>query len=399
MAHTALGAEALRLREERVLGALRVSGASSRRQLSQRLGISRTAMSAVTSTLLQRGAIVVVDTDSQTRSGSGRPAELLALDPSAGHFIGIDFRHRDARVVVADASHEILARGAVTYDESVAWDERIDAVDAEIRRLMGRERFHLGVLQCIGVGVPGPVLLGMLSAKEWPTVQPQLIVDRFTKTYGVPVLLDNNVRLAALGEASAMGSECQNLLFLRIGIGVGGAVILDRRLAVGHRRLAAELGHVRVAGSDDPCRCRRRGCLETVASVPAILRACADAGIEVDSAADLAPYADDERLVRVLTPVVEALVSVLGPAAMTTDPHEIVLAGDVFRAVPWLVDRIRVRLADCDFPGAEVRAVVRDDVLGDDGGAIGALHAVFRTAQPHVDYTPSNPHMKEVAAS
>lgn len=395
-ANDVAGAEALRTREEWVLHALRMSGATSRGDLCQRLGISRTAMSLVTTDLIRRGAVVVVDTDAESRTGSGRPAQLLALDPSAGHYIGIDFRHRDARVVVADASHTVIARGSVDYPDETGWSQRIDLVQTEISRLMRDRSFHLGVLQQIGIGVPGPVLLDMLRSDELPQTQPASIASAFEAAYGVPVLLDNNVRLAALGEANAKVGECRNLLFVRIGIGVGAGLVLDGQLAVGARRLAGEIGHAPVAGADGACRCANRGCLETVASVPAILRACGEAGVPVASVAHLADVADDPRVVGVLNEVVAALVAVLTPVMLTSDPDEIVLAGDLFRTVPWLVGRVGDELRVRHFPSLQGHLGVRADELGDDGGAIGALHALFRTSQERVGYVPTAMHSKGV---
>lgn len=72
-----------RTHEERVLRALREGGAMSRGEIGEVVGLSRSTLSEITGSLLQRGAIVVVDTDAARREGSGRPAERLALDPGS----------------------------------------------------------------------------------------------------------------------------------------------------------------------------------------------------------------------------------------------------------------------------------------------------------------------------
>ena len=85
---------------------------------------------------------MVVATDASGRTGSGRPAELLALDPSAGQFLGIDFGHRRVHVSIADASHDVIASGSVTYPEDAHWSERLAALYAlvdDLRALAEKE--------------------------------------------------------------------------------------------------------------------------------------------------------------------------------------------------------------------------------------------------------------------
>src|SRR4051794_8786998 len=120
---TSSGAHALirRSHEERVLRALQQSGALSRGEIADRVGLSRTTVSEITSDLLDRGAITIVDTDAVGRVGSGRPAERLALDPGSGQFMGVDFGHRRVNVAVADAAHEIIASGTARYAKTAGW--------------------------------------------------------------------------------------------------------------------------------------------------------------------------------------------------------------------------------------------------------------------------------------
>src|SRR5918992_2654432 len=124
---TSAGVHALvrRTHEERVLRVLREHGALSRGQIARAVGLSRTTLSEITGSLLQRGAIVVVDTDAARREGSGRPAERLALDPASGQYMGIDFGHRRVQIAVADASHDVIAAESAAYSDSSTWDERL----------------------------------------------------------------------------------------------------------------------------------------------------------------------------------------------------------------------------------------------------------------------------------
>jgi predicted ArsR family transcriptional regulator len=140
---TSAGVHALvrRTHEERVLRVLREHGALSRGQIARAVGLSRTTLSEITGSLLQRGAIVVVDTDAAKREGSGRPAERLALDPASGQFMGVDFGHRRVHVAVADASHEIVVSGSDRYDDA-PWPIRLDLAFRLIDRLSAESGVH-----------------------------------------------------------------------------------------------------------------------------------------------------------------------------------------------------------------------------------------------------------------
>ena len=376
-----------RTHEERVLGVLREHGALSRGQIARAVGLSRTTLSEITSSLLLRGAIVVVDTDRAKREGSGRPAERLALDPASGQFMGVDFGHRRVHVAVADASHEIVASGSDRYDDDTPWSTRLDVAFRLIDRLSAESGVHYGALQGIGIGVPGP----------YPTTPGELVIaphesaaagrpeapaqGEFAERFGAPVIVDNNTRLAALAEAIFGSSSVEDLLYLRLSDGVGGGLVVGGRLVTGSSGLAGELGHVTVDPNGVECRCGKRGCVETLASVPAVLASCRDLGLAVHDLDDLAaavgrshPIAD-----QVLRAAGSAVGRVLGAAAMVLDPADIVIGGEIARVAPVVLQQAAATIAFEHFPRAP-GPVVRGAQLSDDDGALGALAALFHNS-------------------
>ena len=331
---TATGVHALvrRTHEERVLSALRTHGALSRNELARRTGLSRTTLSEIGSELLRRGAIVVADTDAATRSGSGRPAERLALDPASGQFLGVDFGHRRVHVAAADASHDVIEQAVDRYPEDTPWEERIERAFALIQRMSDETGVHFGALQGIGIGVPGPYTNtnGEVPAVSWKKLPAPVGVDvAFSTRFGAPVVVDNNTRLAALAEAIAGPDAVDNLVYLRLSDGVGGGLVVAGRLVTGSRGFAGEIGHITADPQGIPCRCGKRGCLETVASASAILRACRDAGADVDSIEALgrAVAKGDPVVDRVVRQVGTTIGHVLGGVAMTLNPREVVIGG------------------------------------------------------------------------
>jgi predicted NBD/HSP70 family sugar kinase len=375
-----------RTHEERVLRVLREHGALSRGQIARAVGLSRTTLSEITGSLLLRGAIVVVDTDAAKREGSGRPAERLALDPASGQFMGVDFGHRRVHVAVADASHEIVVSGSDRYDDDAPWPIRLDVAFRLIDRLSAESGVHYGALQGVGIGVPGPYSAapGVLFVAPHESVADGNHASAqaaFSERFGAPVIVDNNTRLAALAEVIFGSSSVEDLLYLRLSDGVGGGLVVGGRLVTGSSGLAGELGHVTVDPNGLECRCGKRGCVETVASVPAILAACRDQGLAVEDLDDLAaavgrshPVAD-----QVLRAAGTAVGRVLGAASMMLDPADIVIGGEITRVAPAVVQQAAATIAFEHFPRAS-KPVVRRAELSDDDGALGALAALFHNS-------------------
>lgn len=386
---TSAGVHALvrRTHEERVLRVLREHGALSRGQIARAVGLSRTTLSEITGSLLQRGAIIVVDTDAAKREGSGRPAERLALDPASGQFMGVDFGHRRVHVAVADASHEIVVSGSDRYDDDASWPIRLDVAFRLIGRLSAESGVHYGALQGIGIGVPGPYsaapgVLVVAPHRSAAAGDPDASAQgAFAKRFGAPVIVDNNTRLAALAEAIFGSSSVEDLLYLRLSDGVGGGLVVGGRLVTGSSGLAGELGHVTVDPHGLQCRCGKRGCVETLASVPAILGACREQGLAIADLDDLAAAVDRSHPIadQVLRAAGSAVGRVLGAASMALNPADIVIGGEITRVAPVLLQQAAAAIAFEHFPRA-AKPVVRRAQLSDDDGALGALAALFHSS-------------------
>ncbi|GGW98390.1 transcriptional regulator [Streptomyces malachitofuscus] len=361
----------------------------SRGEIARVVGLSRTTLSEITGSLLQRGAIVVVDTDASKRAGSGRPAERLALDPSSAQFMGVDFGHRRVNVVVADASHDIMASGSVRYDDTTPWQERTALALGLVERLTSEAGVHYGALQGIGIGVPGPYPAA--EAAAWPRATsagtalrpaPEGVDVAFAARFDAPVIVDNNTRLAALAEAISGADSTADLVYVRLSDGVGGGLVVGGQLVTGSSGLAGELGHVTVEPAGRPCRCGKRGCLETVASVPAILAACWEFGLPLENLDELAAAVTRSHPVaeRVLREAAAAVGRVVGAATMTLNPAKVVIGGEIARLAPVVVEQVAATLAADLFPTASAGPVVEAARLSDDDGAIGALAAVFHSS-------------------
>ncbi|HEX2857211.1 MAG TPA: ROK family transcriptional regulator [Propionibacteriaceae bacterium] len=357
-----------RTHEERILATLRESGPLTRLELERRVGLSRTTLSDITAALLRRGAIVEREPLVERR-GRGRPATQLALDPASGQFLGVDFGHRRVHVAVVNASNEVIVSGERAYSVDTPWGERVSATLELLTDLTRAAGVGLLALEGIGIGVPGPLSttfggLGRTSPLWLARGRDELldlVRARFADNYSAPLTLDNNTRLAALGEAVwGQTPEVDSLLYIRLSDGVGGGLVVGGRLVSGASAAAGEIGHVTVDPDGPLCWCGKNGCLETVASVPAIRARLAD------------PSVDAAEVVRAAG---EATGRALAAAAFVIDPRDVVIAGDALR-FPGFVDAASGAFERETLPMGG-GCTLRPSTLRDEAGALGAIAAAF----------------------
>ncbi len=155
------------------------------------------------------------------------------------------------------------------------------------------ERFHVLLREIgredadvrgIGIGVPGPVEHATGRPRN-PPIMPGWdgypIPERFADRYRVPVLVDNDVNIMALGEHWTDWREVDHLLFIKVATGIGCGIVVDGRIHRGADGAAGDIGHIRVAveGAEEiTCSCGNVGCLEALAGGGAMARRLSERG-------------------------------------------------------------------------------------------------------------------------
>jgi glucokinase-like ROK family protein len=194
--------------------------------------------------------------------------------PNAGLVVGVDVGGTKTAMLVCDAAGTVLARSVnpTTVGQPDTAAEAIMAlVDAALREAGATRADVAGA----GVVVPGridrerghvalAVNLGWLDLALGPALEARL---------GAPVTIENDVRAAALGlHRRRPFGPVDSLALLAIGTGISAGVVLDGVLHRGVHGLAGEIGHVVVDPEGPPCACGNRGCFETLAAGPALVR-------------------------------------------------------------------------------------------------------------------------------
>ncbi|MEV5500473.1 ROK family protein [Nonomuraea fuscirosea] len=383
--------------EELVLGLLRKHGPLSRGELGKHCGLSRTTLYDILAELVAEGAVVTATSQDAPR-GRGRPAETLTLNPDAGQAIGIDFARRGLHVAAVNVAHEIVGSASEPHDADLPWEERVALAERLVGSLTGAGSgaLRLGALAAIGVGVVGAQVEGTDPDKEGSAPHPVQLLLR--ERFGVPVLLDNNTRLAALGESiwgAAAGG--QDVLYLRLSHGVGGGLVVGGSLHRGAYGLSGEFGHITVEPGGARCDCGGTGCLETVASIRAVLDAYRDAGGRAADIPELvkAVRAGETGALTLLSGVGARIGEVLAAVCNAIGPSVIVIGGELAETGPALIGPIEGALHDHVMPVSRQRVSLRRATLGEVAGALGGIALVLHES-PLLSRYPAGPDLAEV---
>jgi len=370
------------LNRTRIVDALRRTGAASRSELAGATGLSRTTVGTVLADLLERG-LAVEEPAPPGQAGPGRPAVRVRLASPAGGALGIDFGHRHLRVAAADLSSRVLAERLVEVDVDHQADDALDAaadLADEVLREAGLERDHV---VGAGMGLPGPidVRTGTVGSSVilpgWAGLRAGAELARRLE---MPVEVDNDANLGARAEvAYGAGRGYSDVVYVKAASGIGAGIVLGGRLHRGVTGIAGEVGHVQVRSEGDVCRCGNRGCLETIASMGALLALLrpAHGDLGVNGLLQLLD-ASDFGARRVVNDAGRAIGRVLADVANTLNPEAIVVGGELSAAGAPLLDGIRESVDRYAQPGVAESVRVVPGELGERAELLGALALVVQ---------------------
>jgi len=267
-----------------VLTLLRRHGTLSRSTISEISGLSPTTVTKVVAPLLERGFVEEVGPgvgghERTVEARLGRPAIGLRLVPGAATVCGIHIGVGTVRAGLVDA----LGRVGRTMEMSFDVDEPAETVVRAAAETVQNQLLNAGVSTVVAVGVAAPGAVDTLERTNslainlgWREVPVAEVVE---DVIGLPTAVGHNVSAMALAE-NRYGLRADSLAFVYVRAGVGlGLVLRGDRFAGGHHG-ASELGHIHVVDEGgQTCRCGALGCLETVASEPALSRALAAMGV------------------------------------------------------------------------------------------------------------------------
>jgi predicted NBD/HSP70 family sugar kinase len=370
-----------------LLQLLRDGVACTRPQLVAHSGVSRSAVAQRVDTLIEAGLVLEAGATSST---GGRPAVRLRFNQDQGVVLVADLGATHARLAVTDLAGVVLQQLAA--DRSIADGPVVvlDWVRERFEELLAAAGRDLDAVRGIGIGLPGPVEHAAGCAVS-PPIMPGwdgYPVPEHFADLSVPVLVDNDVNIMALGEYwSTWRNEVDDLLFIKVGTGIGCGIVAHGRIHRGAQGAAGDLGHVRVASAADAiCRCGNAGCVEAIAGGQAIADRLRERGHDTRDARAVVELAlaGDREATREIRESGRVLGQVLAAAVNFFNPSVIVIGGDVANAHEQLLAGVREVVYQRSLPLATRHLRLVPAQLGDVAGVVGAsvmvLERIFAPA-------------------
>jgi glucokinase len=212
--------------------------------------------------------------------------------------IGVDLGGTNLRIAAVGIDGQLLEKITLGVKVALGRDHVIGEMCDAIHRLTDQYRGS-GRFVGAGIGVPGIIDMetGMMrKSANLPGWSDYPVRDEIERRLGAgtPVFLDNDAKMAALGEKwMGAGRDVDNMAMVTLGTGIGGAIILNGKIFYGMNGMAGEFGHVTIEPNGVPCGCGNHGCAERYASATAVVRMAREA-IESGQAPGLAKAASSD---------------------------------------------------------------------------------------------------------
>ena len=305
--------------------------------------------------------------------------------------IGVDVGGTNVKLALVDLNGKIVYSNTTPTRADLGYEHSITNIQNAIEELMKETNTNKETIEAIGFGFPGQIdykegvvrlLPNMPGWVEVPVAK--IMQDKF----GIQTKLDNDVRVATLGELKyGAGKGCQNLVCITVGTGIGSGLVFNGKLIRGANNAAGEIGHIKLSMHDGPiCGCGDYGCFEAYASGPSIVAEAKEyikggksSKFKELATEELSPYIiaqaalqGDVVAKRIFTKMGEIIGFGLTSVINLLNPEKVIIGGGVADAGDILFNPIREAVTKRAMPiqGGNVKIVPAE--LGNTAGVIGA---------------------------
>ncbi len=187
--------------------------------------------------------------------------------------IGVDIGGMSIKIGIVNGFGEIIAK--TSFKTNKNYLSAIDDIAHNINQLLSKNNIKIGEIKGIGIGCPGAVngkdgVIDFLPNLDWENIEISKMLNSY---FDLPIKISNDANVATLAEATfGSAKDCNSAIMFTLGTGVGGGIIVDKKLFEGEFSRGAELGHMTLILDGDNCTCGRKGCIECYVSATALIK-------------------------------------------------------------------------------------------------------------------------------
>ncbi|MBE7044154.1 MAG: ROK family protein [Ruminococcaceae bacterium] len=308
-------------------------------------------------------------------------------------YIGVDLGGTNIAAGVVDEAGKILAEGSVPTGAERPYQEIIKDMADLCKEITKKAGLEISDIRAIGIGSPGTIdnENGVVVYSNNIKMEHAPIAAELQKYINVPVNMENDANAAAMGEYVVNGGDVDSFIFITLGTGVGGGIVLNKKIYRGFNCAGAELGHITLIHNGQPCTCGNNGCWEAYASVTALIRQTKEA-IEKNPDSLMAKLAEKEGKVSGRTAfdaakqgdaaaqaVVDQYIEYVADGLLSIvnifQPEKLVIGGGISKEGDYLLNPIREYIKKYDYNKYMPRVDISIATLFNDAGIIGAALA------------------------
>ncbi|MCI9845990.1 ROK family protein [Flavobacterium pectinovorum] len=297
--------------------------------------------------------------------------------------IGIDIGGTSLKCGAVNESGEILFSFIVPLKHATTQDEIITLVAASIQEC--KEQLNEPIVG-VGIGFPGVIENNVIigGGDNLPGFK-QLELGKILKNLtGYNIVIDNDANLMGLGELIyGAAKDCSDAIFITVGTGIGGAVMMDKKLFGGYRNRGTELGHIVIQQNGLNCACGGRGCLEAYASVTALIDFYKSknktASGKIDGKYIIKKYrSGEEEAITAMQHHFDYLAAGITSFVNVFSPQKVIIGGGISEAGSFYIDEITQRVKTAAIPVAFSNTKIVAASLGNKAGLLGCCANVFQ---------------------
>ncbi len=315
-------------------------------------------------------------------SKGGRKPRLLRLGEDHGQILTADLGSRHVRLGRFSLTGKLMSTHSVEVSIEQGPEATLTAIQEAWAHISGDAGLDRQLLRGVGIGLPGPVNVEA-GTVQLPSRMPAWagfpVREWLEDKLGLPVVVDNDANLSALGEHHASLGPAQHSITVKAGTAIGAGIIVGGHLHRGATGAAGDVTHTRVeSAKDNPCSCGNMGCLETVASGAGLVRQLQRLGLDVSTTADVLAlvHSAEPLATTALRTAGTHLGEVLATIVNFFNPDSLFLTGRMASSELFIA-AVRSRIYEGCHPLMTQKLDIRAATTGPDSGLYGATHLVL----------------------